>query len=240
LCLVLEGGFRERTGRLSASYTAGAIVFRPGGEGHADDFGFDGARCFNLSIAPELISRAAGRPGGVEALRPLLRRLRRELRGEGCSLVMEGLIYQTVGELFRRGHDERRPPAWLAEVDRMVAERFAERLTLASVAAELQLHPVHVSRLFRRLRRRTIGEAVRLCRVDFAQRLLGATEMPLAEVALRSGFADQAQFTKAFRRVTGTTPAAYRTETSVRRPSNPGDADDFLEGGHALGQLAQG
>lgn len=36
------------------------------------------------------------------------------------------------------------------------------------------------------------------------------SESSLAEITLASGFSDQAQFTKAFRRTYGVTPGAYR------------------------------
>jgi len=39
---------------------------------------------------------------------------------------------------------------------------------------------------------------------------LTAGDAPLAEVALRAGFADQSHFTREFRRHVGVTPAAFR------------------------------
>jgi AraC family transcriptional regulator len=41
---------------------------------------------------------------------------------------------------------------------------------------------------------------------------MAATATPIAEVATMVGFADQSHFTKAFRRVTGTTPRYWRTD----------------------------
>jgi AraC family transcriptional regulator len=51
---------------------------------------------------------------------------------------------------------------------------------------------------------------VRQRRIQFACGRLTATDAPLADVALAAGFCDQSHFTKAFRRVTGMTPSAYR------------------------------
>jgi AraC-like DNA-binding protein len=47
-------------------------------------------------------------------------------------------------------------------------------------------------------------------RVERAQELLAVTTIPLAEVATRSGFADQAAFTRAFHRIVGATPGRWR------------------------------
>jgi AraC-like DNA-binding protein len=69
---------------------------------------------------------------------------------------------------------------------------------------------------------RTIRDA---CHVARAKELLRATHLPLAEIAARTGFDDAANFSRAFRRVTGMAPGAYRRtsdaphagEKSVRR-----------------------
>jgi len=53
-------------------------------------------------------------------------------------------------------------------------------------------------------------------RVQTACRLLVSTRESIAAIAQRCGFADQSHLTRAFRRVTGSTPAAYR---EAYRPS---------------------
>lgn len=54
-------------------------------------------------------------------------------------------------------------------------------------------------------------------RIEQAQRWLGDSHLAIAEIALRSGFSDQAALTRAMQRVGGITPAAYR-----RRQQQPG------------------
>jgi AraC family transcriptional regulator len=46
--------------------------------------------------------------------------------------------------------------------------------------------------------------------VERARELLASTDLPLVEVALRSGFTSQSHFTRYFRKLTATTPGAYR------------------------------
>ena len=47
-------------------------------------------------------------------------------------------------------------------------------------------------------------------RVDSAKRLLNDRDVPVAQIAVACGFANQSHFTRVFRAVTGCTPAAWR------------------------------
>ena len=62
------------------------------------------------------------------------------------------------------------------------------------------VHPVHLAQTFRKFYRCTIGDYVRSLRIEFACRQLAATKMPLSEIALLAGFADQSHFTRTFRK----------------------------------------
>lgn len=58
---------------------------------------------------------------------------------------------------------------------------------------------------------------VEQCRIRRAQSLIMETAIPLAEVALMTGFADQSHFTRRFHRHVGRTPAAFAREHGRRR-----------------------
>lgn len=68
--------------------------------------------------------------------------------------------------------------------------------------------------------RQTTGESphqfVLRQRIQRAQCLLKERDMPLAHVALESGFANQSHLTQAFKRHLGLTPRAYRQDRSIR------------------------
>ena len=55
-------------------------------------------------------------------------------------------------------------------------------------------------------------------RLEKAKDLLLNTKMPLAEVAVACGFADQCHLTRKFRRATGDTPGAWRRERTIDGP----------------------
>ncbi len=55
-------------------------------------------------------------------------------------------------------------------------------------------------------------------RRDLAQKFLGQQELSLTEICYLLGFSDQSNFTKAFKRWTGETPAGYRQALARRHP----------------------
>ncbi len=206
----MDGSFREHSARGSDDHGRHDVIFRPARAWHADAFSEDGARCFNIEIAEELVANVdVRRVGDQRTIERLMRQTRGELRhGADAPLVIEGLLYQIIGEAFQRPVD--RSPRWIDEVERIVRTRFRETLTVRGIAAEIGLHPVHVARTFRETRGLTIADRIRTLRLAEAERLLRDSATPLAEVALSAGFADQSHFTKSFRRHLGVTPLRYR------------------------------
>ena len=61
------------------------------------------------------------------------------------------------------------------------------------------------------------GSYLRRLRVEHARLGLIESDLPIAELALAAGFSSQAHFTRVFRRLVGTTPAAYRRGRPARR-----------------------
>ncbi|HYH06130.1 MAG TPA: helix-turn-helix transcriptional regulator [Thermoanaerobaculia bacterium] len=134
------------------------------------------------------------------------------------DLVLEGLGLELAGLLARSlAHPDRRAPRWLLQVRDALHDRCTERVAIRELAREARVHPIHLARAFRQYFDCSPGEYLRRCRIDRVRALLTTTDLPLAELALETGFSDQSQLTHAFRRATGTTPAAFRRDKHVPR-----------------------
>jgi AraC family transcriptional regulator len=100
----------------------------------------------------------------------------------------------------------------LDRVVEYVRAHLDEDLTLQRLAGEIGLSPYHFARLFRQTTGETPHQFVLRERVRRAQELLSETDLPLAAIAVESGFASQSHFTHVFRRQVGCTPRQYRRE----------------------------
>lgn len=90
-------------------------------------------------------------------------------------------------------------------------EANLDRPLRSSALAELvRLSPAHFSRTFRNSFGCAPLEYVMRRRVERAQGLMLSTDSPLAQIALDCGLADQAHFSRLFRRMVGVSPRAWR------------------------------
>lgn len=94
---------------------------------------------------------------------------------------------------------------------------LAEDLSLADLARECALSVAQFARSFKHSTGRAPYQFLTERRIERARDLLLHTNLPLADVAICCGFADQSHFTKVFRRVLGTSPGNFRTAFARRR-----------------------
>jgi AraC family transcriptional regulator len=211
VCAVIGGGFLHK--RSAREYDAGVGVLIPiaPGEPHSDSFGPAGALCINL-----FFDQTYALPGKPWRASPTLRNLLAELSVElalgACrdALALESLSAEIVA-LIDKGDIESSSTANTARIVIEAIEDAPERRwTLAELAALAGRSPSSLARAFRRRTGMTIGawrRRRRLARLCLDLRLSAA---PLAEIAQRHGFSDQAHMTRCFRASTGATPAAFR------------------------------
>ena len=80
----------------------------------------------------------------------------------------------------------------------------------SELAASVRLTPCHFSRAFRNSFGCSPLEYITRRRVKHAQGLMLATDAPLSQIALACGLADQAHFSRLFRRFVGESPRSWR------------------------------
>jgi AraC family transcriptional regulator len=220
-CFVHRGAFTESFGSRTRFCGPQTLAFHPPGESHVQQFHQAPVRSFNLELTARSRQRLAEL--GATLLSPaeyqgglvvsLVLRLHREfhLMDELSPLALEGLALEILAEASRQaGAATRKAPPWLGRVRELLHDRFPERLSLADLARAVGIHPAYLSSAFRKHEGCTLSDYVRQLRVQAASRRLATTDLSLAEIALGTGFADQAHFSRTFRRAMGLTPAAYR------------------------------
>jgi len=94
--------------------------------------------------------------------------------------------------------------------EEMPRARLQEKISVNELAAACSLSESHFARGFRHSFGSSVHQYLIKLRIDHAKHLLADTGKPLAEIALQSGFYDQASFTRTFNRIERTTPSRWR------------------------------
>jgi AraC family transcriptional regulator len=141
-------------------------------------------------------------------------RLLRELceKRAGWHGVAESLVNELVMEYVAESrYGRRHQPRWLPRaLERLHADPASQ--SLGAIAADVDLHPVHVSRMFKQHLGVTVSQYQRQLRLQRVTRALLESDESLADLAEDHGFADQSHMTREFSRVTNWSPAKLRCE----------------------------
>lgn len=222
ICYVVRGRFTEYSGGRAVDCESGTLKLMPAGEPHSNRFDHTATSGIRIDVdtarfadtpmigraLDERLHSSGGR--GAEIAHRLL--LEAGSQDAAARLSAEGLVLELLGELARGliPSETPRAPTWARMADDLLRDSFDGSPTLGELARQVGVRPATLARGYRAAFGRTIGERIRMLRVEAAERALRGTQLSLAEIALQVGFCDQSHFTNVFRRLRGITPAAYR------------------------------
>lgn len=218
---VITGSFGEDFSRRELQLDSKSVAFRPLAEVHRDRFGSAGARCLVVEMPAQWINQIGqyrkplDEPLGFERgqLPWLGARLYKECKSSDAAapLVIEGLMPEIAGELSRCSCEvSRTAPLWLERAKDAVQSDFERGISLQDLAAEAEVHPVHLAREFRRRYGCSVGEYIRRLRIEAACHRLTHSDASIAEIALNTGLSSHAHFSRTFTVLTGVPPRRCR------------------------------
>jgi AraC family transcriptional regulator len=221
---VLRGNY-ETTARPVREASGPVLIYSPPGTEHRDCFvdeDLSQAAFATLSVSPAALAAVEGEAQlpSEEVRLPqsaagLVRRIAVESSGQDdlSGSIAEALCI----ELLQRTGVERdaaasAAPAWLRRARELLRDSCLTPgpRSVREIARELEVHPVHLARSFRRHFDTTPGDYLRRCRLDHARSLLRRSQAGLADIAAATGFSDQSHFTNAFRKTFGVSPGVFR------------------------------
>lgn len=222
LCVVLDGAFTEESAGGTLLCTPSTVKVMPAGEPHRNRFDYgdthgllieaDSSRAEAIRPYSALLEERVAFEGGSPAV--LGRRIFREFSrmDAAAPLAIEGLMLEMLAGATRERDTQRRGKGspWVARARDVLHDDPAAHTSLGDLARAVGVHPVTLARGFRRAYGCSVGEYLRRLRVAQSAQRLEDSDLPLAEIAMAAGFADQSHFSNVFKRQTGFSPSAYR------------------------------
>ncbi len=136
------------------------------------------------------------------------------IRAYGIELIIK--LFRHLEEAHRRTISEKQRQL----VNQAVAylkENFDSRISLGDLAARTFLSKDYFGHLFKDTTGVSVSAFLQKLRVEEACRLLTTSDRTVTDIALASGFGDMKFFYQCFKKLTGTTPARYRSKTEERK-----------------------
>jgi AraC family transcriptional regulator len=138
----------------------------------------------------------------------------------------ESIYAETLGlvlslELSRMGHRAPTPPSparggltrrQVRQIVDYMEANLQNDISLTDLAGLLNLSRFHFVRTFKQSTGLPPHRFLMARRIERAKELLAEPGLPIAEVSRRAGFHGVTQLTRAFRRLTGTTPSGFRRD----------------------------
>ena len=105
----------------------------------------------------------------------------------------------------------------------ILSQRLGERLTLRDIAAEVEMSPYHLCRLFRRATGTRLHQYRQKLLLRWSLEGVANSGRPLVDIALDAGFSSHSHFTSAFRREFSDSPSHVRQSNFLiaREPGLP-------------------
>jgi AraC family transcriptional regulator len=196
------------------------LLYNPPGTTHRDHFFHGQGAFFSVSISNSRLAASletAAPPLAIHLLDNCSQGLAVALLMEcarwnaSSRLKVESLCLELLARVSNTPRIATKSvPRWLRTACELIQDCPAETREIRYIAKTVGVHPTHLARVFRMFLGCTPGDLLRTRRLELAAAALTHSGRSLAEISLDSGFSDQMQFTKAFRRLYGIPPGIFR------------------------------
>jgi AraC family transcriptional regulator len=141
----------------------------------------------------------------LESTEPLGR-----LYGESLGLALASHLLREYAPASASRWNGRLSRRRLQRVLDYIRQHLAQDLSLAQLAEIVDMSASHFKVVFKQSMGLPVHQYVIRSRVEYATSLIARGKLPLSDVALQAGFANQSHMARCMKRLTGITPAAVR------------------------------
>jgi len=130
------------------------------------------------------------------------------------KMSIENLLVDIFGSMKNSNQKEQKRPVWVNQLQELILEQEMD-YSLKNLSDILQVHPNHLSREFSRYFGTSLGNYIRLIKVNQAFNLIVSNQLSMTEICYNCGFYDQSHFITTFKRIYRTTPSKFLKKISI-------------------------
>ncbi|WP_193556232.1 AraC family transcriptional regulator [Paenibacillus ginsengarvi] len=121
--------------------------------------------------------------------------------------IFDGLRKQLEGKKTSKQND------LVKRINEIIEREYANpNLCLNSIADELSMSPIYISRLYKQLTFFTLTDVIQEVRMNKSKQLLLESDYSVADIAKQTGFTNSSYFYRMFKKSNGVTPSDFRKQ----------------------------
>lgn len=98
----------------------------------------------------------------------------------------------------------------ISVIHQYIANHLRENISLSTIAEQVYLNPVYLSRIYKQITGETLSRYISGCRLENARELLKNSSLKINEIASGVGYESAAHFSRVFKKEYGISPQEYR------------------------------
>lgn len=146
----------------------------------------------------------------------------KEANASFCNDMLNLLVQQLLIVIYRQLPDvfavfDESSFDTVQQIQRRMEQSFHDQFSLSSLSAEYGFSISYLSHLFKRITGNSVMGYLQSCRMAAAKKYLAETDLEVGAIVDKCGFSDSSNFSRSFKRVTGSTPTKFRAQFNTSR-----------------------
>lgn len=220
----IRGTFLEINKKDQIACSPSTLLYHNWQEPHCNRNISDSADYFHIEIEKNWFEKHGIRHDVIQGskniqipeVKGLFQRIYQELNVQDTitPLAVDGLLLQAFSLILRERHSipTELQPKWIGKLKELFSSATTDQLELDTLANDIGISPVHLSRAFPRYFDTNFGQYVRSLKIERAKNLLVIGHLSNSQIAYECGFSDESHFIKVFKAQYGLTPGKYRQQ----------------------------
>lgn len=212
---LLQGKLFESNKATSYYLESGSLLFHNWQDAHYNIKPPEYTRGFHIELNNDWFSnfdiQTANFEGSIDLKNPIIKNfmnhvfIESKVNDEFSSLSIENNLIEIFTLMKEPKVTIAKKPDWICKLKELLFEEETD-YSLKNLSAILGIHPVHLSREFNRYFGTSLGNYIRLLKLNKAFCLLTSSNLSMTEICYACGFYDQSHFIANFKKIYHTTP----------------------------------
>jgi len=212
---LLQGKLFESNKKESYYLESGSLLFHNWQDAHYNIKPPEYTRGFHIELNEAWFLnfdiQTSGFEGSINLKNPVIKNLMNQvfieakINDQYSNLSIESNLIEIFNTIKNNKKKNSKTPDWTNKLKELLIEEEID-YSLNSLSSKLEIHPVHLSREFNRYFGTSLGNYIRLIKLNKAFCLLTSNTFSMTEICYQCGFYDQSHFISNFKKIYKTTP----------------------------------